>query len=312
MSDDNELSAEESAYFKSGGQEAPAEVEKEVEEVAEVEADDEIDTEAELAPDEPEGKAEPEKKVRTVPHQALHAERSRRQAIEAQLQQERETRSRLDERVRMLSEAWNQRNQPEAPAIPDPEQDPIAALKYEREQRERYEQQRQREVQERQQYEQVNQLDTTYRRDWEAFQQDKPDAPAAYNHVISVLDNHFKLRGVDDPAERQQMVMNEERTIAQRAYQQGKSAAQMIYEQAKVYGYMPKADEPAVAPEQKASEQIERRQKAIPAARSMSAAGGSANDAALSPESLANMSEDEFMEVYSKLSPRKQAALLGG
>ena len=310
MSDENELSADEKAYFATNGERSATDPVEEIETGEDEGEGADLEAPEEAADDESEQKR-PEK-VRTVPHQALHAERTKRQEIERQLATEREARARLDERVRLINEAMQRQNQPEPPRIPTPEEDPIGALKYTQEQLAEISQARHRENEQRQQMEQVSRLDNAYRAAWSDFMRETPDAVDAYNHITGVLDKHFQMRGVADPVQRQQLVMNEEREIAATAFRDGKSPAQVIYEQAKFYGYSAKVAAPTAQEGNKAIEQIERKQRAMPAARSMSAAGGSSGDAALTPESLANMSDAEFMELASKISPAKLEKLLGG
>jgi hypothetical protein len=299
MEDDNELSAGEAAYFESNGEKDIVEPEHE----AEIE-DDAGEPVAELEADEPEEDEAPvsDKRVKTVPHQALHAERTKRQEVE---RQNREYLAELQQHREAARQADQKANPPAAP--PDAEQDPIAALRHMQEQQQKFVQQRQQEDTQRQQDEQVSRLDTAYRSGWNEFIKATPDAVGAYNHFTSVLNEHFKLRGVADPAQREQLVANEEREIAVAAFQQGKNPADLIYSQAQLYGYAPK--EAAPAPDvNKAAEQIERRQKAMPLARSLSAAGGGTTEVALNATSAANMSEEDWME----LTPKQQARLLGG
>jgi hypothetical protein len=313
MSDENELSADEKAYFETQGNPPPAD-ENAVEDADDGEDGEGAELEASDEADEGEGEQQERRpeKVKTVPHQALHAERTKRQEIERQLAAEREARARLDERVRLINEAIAKQNTPEPAKIPTPEEDPIGALKYTQEQLAQIAERERASEQQRAQEAELSRLDNAYRTDWASHIANQPDAVDAYNHFTTVLDKHFELRGVADPAMRQQLVMNEEREIAAAAFRSGKSPAQIIYEQAKFYGYSPKVAAPTAQEGNRAVEQIERKQKAMPAARSMSAAGSSAGDAELTPQALISMSDDEFAELSGRLSDSRMRKLLGG
>lgn len=302
IGDDEELSAGEAAFFTSGGQAEPEAAPEPEVETEETEAPDLEETQE---PEATQDKQDDGRKVKTVPHQALHAERVKRQELEKTLTAEREKLARLDERIRLINEAIAQQNAPKPTAPPDPEQDPVGALRHQQEQLLNFQKQQQEAEARRQQDEQLSSIDNAYKRSWAEFTRSTPDGLDAYNHFTTALDSYFQARGVTDQQQREQLVMQEERQIAAVALQQGKSAAQIVYEQAKAMGYAPKAAEtPAV-------DKITARQKAMPAARSMSNTGGAAKGE-LTPETLANMDEDDFAEVMSKLGNRKMASILGG
>ena len=315
---DVELTADESAYFENKGN-IPEK--KEAPEVVHPEPEPESDEpDIDFGPDdgdqpEPDAKADDGKKqVKTVPHQALHQERVKRQELERQLQAEREKQARIEERLNILNGLIQPQDKPQTP---DPIQDPIGALQHTQAQladmqRQSQEAERQRLEAERQQAA-IRQIDTAYASTWQEFMGEHEDAPGAYNHFVTVLDHHFRMRGVVDPAQRQQLIAGEERAIALAAHQTGQNAAELIYNQAKMYGWQPQpVAQPAQASQEaaKVNETIQRKQEGQRAARSMSNVGGGAGDR-LTPEALASMSEEEFASYYEKLSPSKQARLLG-
>ena len=282
----------------------------ELEETDGPEADDEDEG------DEPEAKADetdsqedggqPKRKNTTVPHAAFHQERLRRQNTErelAQIKHQFETfNQRLEDMRRAADEAEN--------APPDPEQDPIGALKYQQQQlmqQRQREQETARETAERQQQEAaIRQIDTVYRQSWESVRTDNPNSQQAYEGFISALDRHFQARGVYDPTERQTLINNEERAIAYAAMQQGRDPASVIID---TYGAQIAAETKLAV---NAQEVIERRQRATSAARSLSNAGGKSGDEAITAQRIADMSIDEYEAWRSKATPAQLRKFLGG
>lgn len=260
---------------------------------------------------EPAERPEPEQRAKTVPHQALHAERIRRQQVEAELQAQRQRWELADKRMAELAASLEAKN---APQPPDVNQDPLGYIKYleakqdtiasemqaqkaerERQQQEYYQQQEQARV--------VNQIDNAYKAAWSEKLDANPDAGEAYNSFVRTLDAHFQIRGITDPAQRTAAIQAEERAIAYAAIQQGRDPAEAIISQAKVYGYVPK---PA-----NADETLQRRQDGLKAARSLSQVSGKAGGGMPTAAQLADMPIEEYEEFRAKLSPRQLAKLLG-
>jgi hypothetical protein len=145
---------------------------------------------------------------------------------------------------------------------------------------------------------------------WATFATEKPDALDAYGHYIAVTQRMLERRGFTGEA-LQTQVQNEERRVALQALQANVSPAEWIYEDAKMMGYTPKEAKPAPAEvSKKAEADIERREKAANASRSLSSAGGERASIPTITE-LANMSDEEFME-FEKRNPRALKKLMGG
>jgi len=256
---------------------------------------------------EPEQKAKPEPKQKTVPHQALHAEREARKRIETELRTQREANARLDERLRLLDQAIRQRNEP-AEQAPDMNTDPIGWMQWQAKQvnssveRVAREQAQQREIAERDR--QIAEIDRSYMAAARDFARTEPTFMDAYGHVVRGLDAYFRVAGYSDPGERAQLVASEERRIAMAARQRGENPGEAIMAIAREQGWAPKSAQNA------AVEAVERRQKAAPAARSLSAVGAASNGLP-SAQTLAEMSDDEFAALVERLPESKVRAIFG-
>lgn len=169
-------------------------------------------------------------------------------------------------------------------------------------------------------------LSDAYRSDAVAFARDNQDFGQAYVHLNRVRDAMLESIGYADPKERAQIRQNEEKALVARALQAGKRPAEVIYGVAKSLGYtkaapaVDPAPAPAAAPASAApapapaapsvTEEIERIQRGQVASRSLSSGGG-APAPAMTVEQLANMPEAEF-EQYARKNPLVVKALMGG
>jgi hypothetical protein len=304
---------EERSYFDNKGdvsaKEAPAEAEAD----EDLEADAPEPETAEVdEPEAPEAEEKPKRDGR-VALRKLRAEEERRKTAEKEAVQLREQFARADERLRMLYQAsQSQQQPPQDDSAPDPKADPIGAIEW---------QQRQIEMQ-RQAYEQqqvaqreqaiISQIDNGYRRAFTEFAADSPDAPEAYQHFTNALGKYFENMGVPD-AQIDALVVQEERKLAYQAAQRGQNPAEIVYNLAKQFGYQPKPAESASKEEvEKAEKDIDRRQKAAPASKSLSSASGSRGGRNPSMAELASMTDEEFADMRSKMSDREFRRLAGG
>jgi len=314
MSDEFEtFTKEERSYFDNKGEvaekEAPAEDEGDDVEDDVVEAEAEApETEAKQDADEPE---KPKKDGR-VALRKLRAEEERRKTAEREAAQLREQFARADERLRMLYQANQPQTQAEPEQPPNPTEDPIGAIQW---------QQRQIELQ-RQAYEQqqvaqreqaiISQIDNGYRRAFTDFASETPDAPDAYTHFTNALGKYFENLGVPE-AQIDALVVQEERRLAYQAAQRGQDPAEIVYSLARQFGYQPKSQKEASQEAvEKAEKDIDRRQKAAPASKSLSSASGSRGGRQPSMAELASMTDEEFSDMRSKMSDREFRRLAGG
>lgn len=166
--------------------------------------------------------------TRQVPLRALKDERARRRVLEEQI-------AAYNQQVAAAQQQHQAQAQPEAP--PDPDEDPIAALRYERQQREQLQQYLQAQaVQQR--------VTQDYIADAQRFAARTPDFAQAYNHLFSGRVAELRSQGWQDDAIRAQ-VQREEFNIALGALRAGRSPAQQAYDLARARGYVAAASRPA-------------------------------------------------------------------
>jgi hypothetical protein len=289
------LSAQEEAAFAAMQDERPIEQAATEAEESEIGGDEE-------AENAPESQA---RKPSTVPHQALHAERERRRAVEKELQQAREDRARFDERLRIMQE----RSQPqrEEPQLPNPQEDPIGALEAlqrqlaERDQRER--EQRREHEQQTQQQQEYNQFVGAYRQQVDEYSQSEPALRDAYNHFVKSRIDEIRAVGYDQQTAAK-IFEDEELRIAAMAMQQGVNPGERIVSLAKMRGWAPRAagDE--------AEERVAATREAVSRGKTLAGTGGGAAITEMTVEKLLKMSDDEF-DAWTSKNPAKTKRLMG-
>lgn len=255
-----------------------------------------------------------------VPHGAFHKERERRKSLESELGQTRERMARADERLAVLNEIiaggdgqGAAQRQPEETPPPDPEQDIFGYVKWLSERNARLEQQQAALAQQREQERVATEIQSFYRNDAVSFLQKQPDFADAYRHVASSYASELVAQGYTE-AQVQQILMNEEARIAYQARQAGQSPSEIIYRMAQARGYVPKGSQPAAAKTSEASDaaaKLAAIQKGQRATQTLSGAGGQSGDG-LTLEALANMSDEEFAAMETKLGKAKFRQYLGG
>lgn len=277
----------------------------------------------------------------------LKAERENRQKIETEANELRQRFARMDERLRLFNEALqappaDQQQQPAAPKpMPDPTQDIFGAFQWLADQNktltERLEQAHKQTGEVRQSIDAntaETQLRSAYGRDAATFAQANPDFGQAYTHYLRVRHATLDAAGYTDPAQRGQIIQQEERDIVERAFKAGKSPASVIYGIAKQIGYTKPADPPAPAGSQapapqgqaapqapaaskpaapaapSAADEVNRLAAAQAASRSLSPGGGTAV-VQMTIDQLLAMTEQEFA-AYERANPGVVKALMGG
>lgn len=299
------FTAEERAYLDTGDasklttQDAP-------EAKTEAPTEPDIDFGEDAAKDQAKEPEKTDEKPKVVPHQALHAERLKRQEVERQLAAQREQFARYEQRMQEINALLQPKEQ-----APDPVQDPIAALQYTQKQLQDMQAQAQQEAAQRQHQEQeqavIRQVEDAYRTSWVSKLNENPQHAEAYQAFIRTMDVHMQIRGVRDPAQRQELVKQEERAIAYAALQNGEDPAEAIIAHAEAYGYRPSPAQPQADP----AKQLADKQKGLDAARSLSTARGGSSDTSLTPQRIAEMSAEDFAALKAKLSPSKFNKLMG-
>lgn len=316
-------------YFNSRGAngiptgDAPAEKESDTEaeageDEAELEASDDNQTEDKSDSDtEPEAEEEaPKKRDGRVPLRKLRAEEDRRKEVERQVDELREKFSRADERLRMFYESQQRQapvEQEKEASPPDPTVDPIGAIEWQRQQIEQQRQWQEQQFRVQQEQAAIQQIDNGYRQAWGQFANQQPDAMDAYQHFLKATAAVLRAQGFTKE-QADAHVENEERKIAIAAFRSNVNPAEIIYREALEMGYTPKQAERIVNQEEaarKAEEDVARRQKAAPASKSMSSAGGSRSGSAPTVSEIADMSEDEFAEWLAKTPESKRRKIMG-
>jgi hypothetical protein len=228
-----------------------------------------------------------------VPQGALHAERERRKAAEAETAKFREQ---LDAIAAMRAQVASR-----APAPLPPEDDP-AQIAHLRQRLEQMEQGQTRITQERD-----NQaLDQAEQRQLQAaiasseveFRTAQPDYDAAVQYVIEARARELQLHGLN-PVEVQQAVAEEAQDIVRSAIRQGRSPAEMAYQIAQSRGYRAETpQQPAAQPQGGAAATL----AAINATKNQSQSLGRASGSTpqtINADTVAGMTGDEFDALYS-------------
>ncbi len=228
----------------------------------------------------------------TVPQGALHAERERRKASEAELAVAREALA----KIAQFREQVKGKQPDPLPATDDPAAlDHLTRRLGEIETRQtQTDQQRQLEAADQAE---IMQLQTVMATSEQAFRAEKPDYDAAIQHVVEARARELQLYGLSLP-EIQRTIAEEATDIARSAVAQGRNPAELGYQIALSRGYRP---DQAQQPQQQGGAAAATL-AAIEAARGASKSlggGGGAPPQALNAEAIASMSTEEFEALYS-------------
>jgi len=250
-----------------------------------------------------------EQRTKTVPHAALHEERERRKATEAENARLREERARFDERLKVIQEL--NAPKPQEPDLgPDPEADPVGAIRWMREQQAKRGEQDRRSAaeQEETQRQQAmrSHLIEAYKADANQFRQQTPDFGDAYQFLLQSRQAELSAIGYS-PAEINAAIQEDELAIAHRALSNGRSAAEVVYNLAKGRGY---AKKEAADPNEDAGKRIEKIAEGQERGKSLAQAGGTAAGTEMTAERLLKMSNAEFDEWTTK-HPAQAKRLMG-
>lgn len=297
-----------------------------------------------------EGKVRDAKTGRYVPHQALHAERVKNKDLRSELEKFREENARAQERLNMLTEIMQGQQQaayqteekpPEPEADIDPEQDIFGAYN----QLKKRHQDLTNTVQEiRQQTNQTTQnmqMTEHFRQDATRFMESHPDFTKAWQHLVDSRRAELVELGYSDQRAIDAQLATEQRMMMETAYKAGKSPSELFYKMSQARGW--RTPEPLPEPttatpaavaqvnnaaneaqqppqpqqqqppqvDQTAAQKIQSATNGMQKNASLSTAGGT-GDEGLTVAQLANMSEDDFINLAAKLGRKKLDALLGG
>ena len=256
-------------------------------------------------PPEPKPQGEPSAQV---PIAALHEERRRRAEAE---QSARALQQQIEEFRRAMEQA-------QAPQPPDPNEDPVGALRYQNEQLARQlEEVRQWRAQQDQAAQQQGAYMTLTQRvaaAEQAFRQSAPDYDQATQFMLQAEDRRLQAF-YPDAAQRAQVLRQEAANMLSQALQQGRDPAQVLYEAARNMGYTAPAPDPqpqatpalsaAPAPAEAASAAVKTIQKGLQQQSTLSA-GGSTPPSEMTAEMLAGIRDPvEFNKQWAKVFGRR-------
>lgn len=242
----------------------------------------------------PEGE-EGKDKGGTVPQQALHAEREKRKALEAEIGPLREQLS----AIAKLREQVASRKPEDLPAADDP-----AALEHLRTRLAETEQQVTRVTQHMDDaalgQQELQQLGGYMQQSEARIRQEKPDYDAAIDHIVKARASELELYGLT-PVRIQQTISEEAVEIIRTAVQQNRDPAELTYQLAQARGYRPAQGQEQPAAQQKptgAAAMLDAIEKARNANKSLGTGGGAAVKT-LTAEAVATLSAEEFEQIYS-------------
>jgi hypothetical protein len=263
-----------------------------------------------------------------VPVNALHEEREKRRKSDEEKEQMRleyaRDKARIEERLKVLNDLLGldpeQPKKNQAEEWIDPEKDIFGAFKQLKSRYDEIDQKLAGKTTEFQQRFEQQSLESSYQNDARRFMTEEPAFADAYRHLVNGRMRELEMFGIGaNDAERSAIVAQEERQIVQQAQKVGKRPAQAIFELAKTRGFLPQAKstppmgetQQNSAPNQQLNPTLETIQRGMQAFSSLSTAGGASNKP-LTFQDLVDMHEDQFEQVYSRMSEADRRRALGG
>lgn len=313
-----EFSAEEDAFFSSGGNSAIP---------AETGSDASGDGGGKIAPIETPvidgDKAKAGDPPKMVALSALHEERTKRQARDTELREAREKLANLEGKFSIIERL----NAPTAEQVaaaaaakapPTAEEDIFGAVKHIGETAA----QLQKRLDDADAATKAAVADTekrttfvnSYKADAAKFEASKPDFRQAYDYILASRAAELQAIGYDTPEALHNALTADEFAIAEMAFAKGKSPAEMLYALATQRGYKPAAavvDPAAKAGEGSAAERLAKIEEGQAANKSLGDLGGEAPGGAMTAAQLIAMPMDEF-EAWTAKNPAKAKRLMGG
>lgn len=286
-----ELSAEEQAYFESGG-------ETELKETPEVVTPEPEQPQA-ANPEEPQ-QPERDDKGRFVPHQALHAEREEHKKTKAQLEEIAKKQAVLEDRWNTLLKIREGQEQPQEQAPPDPEQDIFGYAKWQAEQLKALQAKIENQETQTKQQQEIAAQEQAIWNEWsqsaQSYAQQAPDFGDAVKWLSDFRSKQLSaMAAIDErfasPSGINQQINAELRAIIVSAKERGLNPAQVVHQLAQSYGFQPKTPDPTDVTMPDSLAKVAAAQEA---SKTVGAAGGRSGADALTPEAIASMSAAEF------------------
>jgi hypothetical protein len=280
-------------------------------------------------------------KSETVPHGQFHRVNERRKAAEAETAKERTAREQAESRANTAMQRMAElleASKPPAPEVkeqepdlgPDPDEDPIGALKWAREQKaQEFEQRKQFEAQQvqRAQHERVvNAQSERFR----SVQAEHPVLTEAYQSLLNSWGHELSLQGFKG-RDVQARVNQLETQWAAWAHQHNQPIEDVIWNLAQSRGFRMKEPDADPSPEAAAtgadaaatpqrdangkfvaaSAAMDKREATKAAAKSLGGSGGPADTGELTPQMIADMSNEDFAAFKKKFGDKAMAKAFG-
>lgn len=223
-----------------------------------------------------------------VPHQAMHAERLKRQEIERKL-------AKLEEQLTSQQPAEEQ-----PPKYVDPLEDPEGFRKYNEWQTKQLETRFEKQQEALQQQQRDRQVFADVQQSEAEFAQKAPDYQDAVNHLYQTRATELQNMGYGDQ-EIKSTIAQDTMSLYQAAKQVGMNPAEFAYMRAQSLGYQPQAkgapaQQAAPQGQQGEAEKMQALSKAQEATSGIGASGAP-QDGGLTVAQLAKMSEDEIAKI---------------
>lgn len=252
----------------------------------------------------PEAKAEPEPKADDKPAEAKERKPPKNPDAKVPIAALHEARKLADE-WKAKFEAAQKAQTEQKPVEIDPDQDPVAALKQERELRQQKEA---AEQQQREQQEFNSRFVNAYASAAREYAKEQTDFPDAYKHLYQTRVDQLEAIGYDH-ASAVKLAENEERNIVWKAMNDGVNPAERLYALSQKMGYAKAAPKEEPKPEAKAEPdpeataklmgKLDTIEKGVKAASSLSSAPGGAEPPP-SLKSILDMDEEDLAKMDKK------------
>jgi hypothetical protein len=258
--------------------------------------------------------------------------------LEGKLANTAEERARIDERLKIISEALatpppaDPSTQVDDDPEPDMEGNIFEWAKWSKRQNQNLAESFNQFKEATTQREQDVAMADTYRQDANRFARTEAHFGASYHFLLNLRANQLRAAGWNDETKISQQIVKEEKGLVRTALDEGVSPAQRIFEMAKSAGFTPKpvaappapvvpgtplgqkpaaaAPAPAAGGVPSVSEQVALAAKGTEAATSLSNTGGAPMEQ-LTSAKLLSMPEEEFDAVVATLSKAKLRELFG-
>lgn len=236
--------------------------------------------------------------------------RETREELKRERQENAERNQMLEQRLSALFEAKQQHEAEQAPAPPDPEEDPLGALSYKQDQiakmQEQFAQQYQAQQQQQEQVRQVQQVVQNIRQMEESFVKSEglevSQYDAAIDYAKGQVKEYYQAMGFPE-AEAEQIAQVEQLQFAGAAIQRGVNPAEARYKMAVARGFQPAPKEPegggesSGADAESLAKTLQFKQQAVGESKSLSSVSGTSGKRRITLEQLAEAPSELFDKI---------------